>query len=305
MEFYHLRYFVAVAEALSFHRAAERLNMCQPPLSRQIRLLEEELGVRLLERSRGSRISLTDAGKTFLADARKMLGAPEAARQRAREAANGAHGQLVFASHSALVNPLLGDCLKAFRRRHPKVKVLFLDLDASEHPAALRTGRIDAGVTVSFDPEQNEYLQYLHLLDLRLFVGFSPEHPLAGAEGEIDIHELAGEVLLCPQAESSSCYAHCLKDLCTKANFKPVEIRQVEGMGNIVNMAIAGYGVAVLPSLANAEQDPSVVRSRPLKMPPVPLQLGLYSLRGNSSLALQNFLVVARRVLEQKGTQDK
>ena len=305
MEFYHLRYFVAVAESLSFHRAAERLNMCQPPLSRQIKLLEEELGVRLLERSRGSRISLTDAGKTFLADAKAMLAAPEAARERAREAANGTHGQLVFASHSALANPLLGGCLKAFRLRHPKVKVLFLDLDAAEHPAALRSGRIDAGVTVSFDPERNDHLQFLHLLDLQLFVGFSPEHRLAADAGEIDIHELDGEVLLCPQAESSSCYAHCLKDLCAKADFEPHEIREVEGMGNIVNMAIAGYGVAILPSLANAEQDPDVVRSRPLKMPSEPLQLGLYTLRKPSSLALQNFMVVARRVLEQNGEQAK
>ena len=304
MEFYHLRYFVAVGEALSFHRAAEHLNMCQPPLSRQIKVLEEELGVRLLERSRGSRMLLTDAGKTFLADAKKMLASPEVARHRAREAANGAHGQLVFASHSAWVNPLLGVCLKAFRRRHPRVKVSFLDLDASEHPAALRTHRIDAGVTMTFDPEQSEHLQFLHLLDVQLSVGFAPEHRLAGAKGEIDIHELTGEVLLCPQAESSSCYAQCLKELCLKTNFKPSEMRHVEGIGNIINMAIAGYGIAILPSLTDAEQDPTVVRSRPLKMPPQPLQLGLYTLHSTSSLALQNFLVVARRLLEQNGGAD-
>ena len=156
---------------------------------------------------------------------------------------------------------------------------------------------------MSFDPERNEHLQFLHLLDLQLFVGFPPEHRLARVEGEIDIHELDREVLLCPQAESSSCYAHCLKDLCAKSDFEPHEIREVEGTGNIVNMAIAGYGVAILPSLANAEQDLDVVRSRPLKMPNEPLQLGLYTLRKPSSLALQNFMVVARRVLAQHDKQ--
>ena len=301
MEFYHLRYFVAVGEVLSFHRAAERLNMCQPPLSRQIRLLEEELGVRLLERSRGSRISLTDAGKTFLVDAKRLLAAPEAARHRAREAANGTHGQLVLASRCAPALSMLGECLKAFRQRHPHVKVSFLDLDASEHPAALRVGRIDVGVTVSFEPEKNEPLQFLPLRDLRLVVGFSPEHPLAKAEGEIDVHELAGEVLLCPRPESSSCYAHCLRDLCARAEFQPHEVRQVEGTDNLVSMAIAGYGVAILPDLAHTAQDADVFRRRPLKMPLVPLQMGLYTLRKTSSLALQNFLVVVRRVLQPGG----
>ena len=205
---------------------------------------------------------------------------------------------MVFASHSAFANPLLGGCLKAFRLRHPKVKVLFLDLDASEHPAALRGGRIDAGITVSFEPEKNDYLDFLHLLNVQLVVGFPPEHRLAKAEGEIDIHELAGEVLLCPLAESSSCYAHCLQALCAKADFKPHEIRQVEGIGNIVNMTIAGYGAAILPDVATAEQDPRIVRSRPLKMPLKPLQLGLWTLRKTSSLALENFMVVARRVLQ-------
>ena len=301
MEFYHLRYFVAVGEALSFHRAAERLNMCQPPLSRQIRLLEEELGVRLLERSRGSRISLTDAGKTFLVDAKKLLAAPEAARHRAREAANGTHGQLVLASRCAPAIPVLGECLKAFRQRHPHVKVSFLDLDASEHPAALRAGRIDVGVTVSFEPGKNEPLQFLHLLDLRLTVGFSPDHRLAGAGGEINIHELAGEVLLCPRPESSSCYAQCLRDLCARAEFQPREVRQVEGTDNLLSMAMASYGVAILPDLSHVALDPGVFRWRPLGMPLVPLQLGLYTLRKPSSLALENFLVVVRRVLQPGG----
>ncbi len=136
MEFYHPRYFVAVAESLSFHRAAERLNMCQPPLSRQIRLLEAEIGARLFERSRGSRVSLTDAGKIFLTDAKKMLAAPEFARKRAREASIGTHGQLVLASQSAITIAVLGRCLRAFRQRHSKVKVSFLDLDTSEGVAS-------------------------------------------------------------------------------------------------------------------------------------------------------------------------
>ncbi len=299
MEFYHLRYFVAVAESLSFHRAAERLNMCQPPLSRQIRILEAEIGARLFERSRGSRVSLTDAGKIFLADAKKMLAAPEAARQRAREASNGTHGQLVLASQSAVTIAVLGRCLRAFRQRHAKVKVSFLDLNASEHPAALRAGRIDAGITLSFDPEKKENFEFVHLLDLQLAVVFPPEHRLAKEKGEIDIHELAEEVILCPHAENSSCYAVCLEELFAKADFEPHEVRQVDGMDNLVSMAIGGYGIAILPKLAHAELDPAMVRARPLKALHKPLQLGLCTLPRNPSLALQNFLVVVHRVLKQ------
>ena len=261
---------------MSFHRAAERLNMCQPPLGRQIRLLETEIGARLFERGRGSRVSLTDAGKIFLADAKKMLAAPEMARQRAREASNGTHGQLVLAFQSTITISVLGRCLRAFRQRHSKVS--FLDLNASAHPAALRAGRIDAGLTLSFDPEKKDNLEFLHLLDLQLVVVFPPEHRFAEGKGEIEIHELAEEVILCPHADNFSCYAVCLEELFAKASFAPREVRHVDGMDNLVSMAIGGYGVAILPKLAHAELDPAMVRARPSKELHKPLQLGLCTL---------------------------
>ena len=101
MDLRHLRSFVAVAEELSFRRAAERLHISQPPLSRQIQALEEELGLRLLERDRRSRIALTDAGHTFLADARLALSTVAAAPRRAQEAALGSRGRLNVANIAA------------------------------------------------------------------------------------------------------------------------------------------------------------------------------------------------------------
>src|SRR5271157_3372800 len=123
MDLRHLRSFVAVAEELSFRRAAERLHISQPPLSRQIQALEEELGLRLLERDRRSRIALTDAGQTFLADARLTLSTVAAAPQRAQEAARGSRGRLNVANIAAFSAGVLPRCLRAFREEFPEVEI--------------------------------------------------------------------------------------------------------------------------------------------------------------------------------------
>src|SRR5579872_6878625 len=121
MELRHLRYFVAVAEELSFRRASERLHLAQPPLSLQIKSLEEELGLRLFERSTRS-VKLTPAGKVFLDEARSVLIGAERAQQNARKAHQGLGGPLRIGMLAPAATPRLAKILSSFRQKFPDVQ---------------------------------------------------------------------------------------------------------------------------------------------------------------------------------------
>ena len=124
MELRHLRYFLAVAEELHFHRAATRLHISQPPLSQQIRALERELGVTLLERNR-RRVALTAAGEVFRDDARAILAAVERASERAQNIARGSLGTLSIGFvGSAMFSETLPDILREFRSSRPDVALV-------------------------------------------------------------------------------------------------------------------------------------------------------------------------------------
>ena len=137
MELRHLRYFVAVAEELHFHRAATRLHISQAPLSQQIRALERELGVALLARNR-RRVALTAAGEGFLEDARAILASVERATERARAIARGSQGTLSIGFvGSAMFSPTLPTMLRAFRAEHPDVELVLRELQTMAQLTAL------------------------------------------------------------------------------------------------------------------------------------------------------------------------
>src|SRR5204863_6825046 len=137
MEFRHLRYFVAVAEELHFGRAAARLHLSQPPLSQQIRTLEEELGLKLFSRDR-RRVELTHAGGVFLTDAKQILSQMEHAAQAARRADRGQIGPLVVACAPLAVQTVLPMILKTFRKEHPEVDLNVKESTASDMLDALQ-----------------------------------------------------------------------------------------------------------------------------------------------------------------------
>src|SRR5262249_54630806 len=145
MELRHLRYFVAVAEELSFRRAAEKLNLAQPPLSAQIKSLETELGVRLLERTTRS-VSLTHAGRVFLEEARSVLAASSQAERRAQDAAHGLVGTLRLGVVAPTANAWLAAILRRFRQRFPSVQLSVFDLTTPDQLRRLRENALDAAL---------------------------------------------------------------------------------------------------------------------------------------------------------------
>lgn len=145
MELRHLRYFVAVAETLNFHRAAERLHLAQPALSAQVKSLEEELGVTLLERTTRS-VNLTHAGRVFLDEARAVLASAEKAELWAKRAQQGVVGTLRLGMISPAANAWLASILRTFRAQFPGVQLSLFDLTSTEQLRRLRNGELDAGL---------------------------------------------------------------------------------------------------------------------------------------------------------------
>ena len=192
MELRHLRYFVAVAEELNFRRAAERLHIGQPPLSIQIRALEEEVGARLLERSK-RRVSLTEAGSRFLRRAREILAAAGEAVDEARQAARGELGSLRVGFTSSLpYTSILPDLLVAYRRRYPAVELQLKEMFTTDQLVAIAAGRLDVGLVRYVGGALPSGVSVRELGADPLCLVVNAAHPLANRES-VRFAELADE----------------------------------------------------------------------------------------------------------------
>ncbi len=298
MELRHLRYFVAVAEELSFRRAAQRLHLSQPTLTRQMQALEEELRVRLLERNRRRQVVLTAAGQSLLADAQQVLATVAAAGRRAQRAAGQERNQLNIATIAALSAAFLPGCLRAFRAEFPEVEVRLFELERAEQLAALREGRIHAGIFPCLGAALEPGLESQIVWTCPMLAVLPAGHPLAKRPKigghRLDIRALAGEVLVIPSPEGAPGYLERLNRICEAANFRPASLRPVDGADNVLGMVAAGYGVAILPEVLVGDASPMCV-TRPLRAPVPPLELKLIWLQATATASLQNFVVVARR----------
>ena len=305
MDLHHLRYFVAVAEELSFRRAAERLHLTRPPLTRQIMALEEEVGVRLLERGRRRAVSLTDAGHAFLAHAKGALQSVEAAGTHARRAARGTGGRLTVAGCALLAAPVLAVYLKEFHREFPEVEVSFTETTRAEELRAVREGRVHLAISANFGEELERCFASRVLATVPLFVVLPATHPLARRAGaHVDLTALGDEVLLCPPIESKPSYAECLGEICERTAFAPRGIRPVDGVENILGMVAAGYGVAILAQ-STANLPMPGCRVKRLRLPLPAYRLRMLWLREAGLPVLHSFLAVADRVALPKEARTK
>ncbi len=296
MELHHLRYFVAVAEELSFRRAADRLHISQPSLSRQIKALETELGVRLLERGRGSRLVFTDPGRTFLADARRVLRGLETAMQHAEAAARGEQGRLIIANYSAISSRVLPACLKKFRSLFPQVSVSIVEMDGVEELAAICDGRVHLGLFADFELQLPPELNSEALLEVPLLAVMPTEHPVARRTAqEIRLKSLATDVLLYQSSTHTPCYTRQLPAICQRAGVTPRAIHSVDGLENLLAMVAAGYGVAILPDVFGDTLRAGFCSKR-LLLPMPPYRLHGVWLRGADHPLRKNFLQVACQV---------
>lgn len=241
-----LECFTAVAETLSFTRAAQNLRLAQPPLSRHVRALEEKLGTRLFERS-GRRVALTPAGAVFHEETRGVLPRLLRAGEATRRFALGQTERLRLGFVSAVLGPELVQVLRTFREAHPKVQLAMRDAPPAEQLAALRRGELDGGFVGLAPREPAAGVRYVrwHREPLMAYVPFG--HPLA-ARPQLDLKDLSGEPMLAVSREAAPAFATFVSDACAAAGFRPRLALEAERAQAVATLVAAGMGIALLPA---------------------------------------------------------
>jgi DNA-binding transcriptional LysR family regulator len=284
MELRHLRYFAAVADGLNFRRAAERLRVAQPALSLQIRTLEEELGVRLFERTTRS-VKLTHAGRVFLDEAHAVLAAAHRAEHRARKANEGVVGTLRLGVIAPAMNAWLARILREFQRRFPGVQLSLFDLTSPEQIDKLRAGELDAGLLrppVGFPELEAQYVE-----ESEQVLALPTGHRLA-KKRRLEWRDFDGEALVQVQPSMQHGYYDAFLAACAKAGAKPRAAQYANDIETKLWLISAGFGIA--PTTATLSE----VKRPGLMFPPLPrglpkVQTILVWRRNDDSPVLVNF----------------
>jgi DNA-binding transcriptional LysR family regulator len=289
MELRHLRYFVTVADELHFGRAAARLGIAQPPLSRQIQNLEAELGFPLFDRSR-RRIELSSAGAVLLAHARTLLESVETAVREARRTHAGERGRVAVGYPSSLAYTGLVGLLRAFREEFPDVELTVRELSLAEQLEAIKSGALDVGFVRG--PLSDKALMAECVRREPLVVGLPADHPLAG-KGPLRLETLSSEPFVFFPRPRAPAFFDLLIALCQRAGFTP-RILQEAPQVDVLSLIAAGFGISILPASVREIRRGNVV-FRPLVGAPT-TELLLVWRAGDTSPSRQAFVAVVRRV---------
>lgn len=258
MDVQRLRSFVKLAECLSFSRAAEALNVSQPALSHQIRVLEEELDIRLFERTK-RRVMLTNAGAAYLEGVRGVLQLLETSAERARDAHFGLGGHLsVAAIGVAMIQPLPA-VVRAFRRRYPGRRI---SLSVLRHPDPFDAVRANsAQLAFAAEAPSAGDLEHEFLWSFPFRVILSADHPLARRD-EVCLHDLGGETLITPPQRGGLAGGDEALAVCRELAFTPASVREVPEVADveaIMGLVASGLGFGILPVSYEAFSLPSTV----------------------------------------------
>ena len=289
MELRRLRYFLTVAEELSFTRAAARLQMAQPPLSTQIQVLESELGTPLFDRSRRA-ITLTAAGRALVPEARRLLADAEQTARIVRHAADGTVGRLAVGFVPAAVNGVLPDILRRYRARYPGVVLSLSERSPDDLLRGLHEHRIEAAFL--FAPYRDEALRTRCVSTQRLVAALPERHPLA-ARDTVDVRALAeGPMILPTQHETPGLFSR-IRQLFDELDLQPnVVQRDVWMMQTIIGLVAAEMGAAIVPSsVAELRRDGVVYRR--LEQDVAPVEMTVAWRRDTGSAALAAFVQTA------------
>ena len=292
MDLRRLRYFVAVAEELSFRRAAERLRMAQPPLSTQIKQLEGALGVGLFDRT-GRGIRLTEAGSFLLGEARRLLAQVDQTVDLTRRVGHGRVGRLTVGFLPSIGHGVLPSVLREFRASFPEVDLQLRELNPDQQVQELHDKRIDVGFL--YLPLEDRALSIRPVFSETLVVALPEQHPLAD-EPDVPLHALSDEpFILPPQHRVPGCYSQIMK-ACHQAGFSPRAVQKdVWLMQTSVDLVAAGIGVALVAgSLRNLGRSGVVYKT--LRDLSPPLEIGVVWPRGEESPVLRSFLDVVGKV---------
>ena len=244
MELRHLRYFQAVAEELSFSRAAERLRVAQPALSRAVKELEEILGVELLARTKRT-VALTPAGAVLLSESRLLLQRLDEATRRVKRTAAGEEGELRLGYIGPPTQTFLGRMVKEFRRRFPRVTVVLEERTPERVWEMVARGRLNVGLTRPVLGHDTSGLHTLVLRQERLVAALPKGHPLA-KESALRWRQLAEEPLIILSRREGVSLHDAVLDACRGARFTPNLAHTPSLISTVLSYVEAGAGVGII-----------------------------------------------------------
>lgn len=246
MDLRHLKYFLAVAEELNIGRAAARLHISQPPLTRQIRALEEELGTELFTRT-AKGVELTQAGEMFKEEASNIRMLVEAAIDRVQRAGEGKLGRLDVAIYGSAIYDIIPKILQEFQRRLPGVHVVLQTMDKNEQIEALRQRRITVGFNRMTTPQPD--IGHELVATEKLFAALPDGHPLA-AQSSISFQSLAGHPLIVFPNVGRPNFIDRVLELCRQHGFDPDISQEVGDAVTGIALVARGFGITLIPESA-------------------------------------------------------
>jgi DNA-binding transcriptional LysR family regulator len=292
MELRHLRYFIAVAEKENVSRAALKLHVSQPALSRQVRDLEDELGFPLLQRSAKS-VRLTEAGRVFLIEARAVVQRVADGVAAARAVATGGRGEIHVGYAPSLTARILPPALRAFQAELPGMRVKLHDLATEEMLTGLRDGKLQLALLAKPDPARLRELRFQELARDSVRVALSLKHPLARRRS-VTLAVVAREPLIIYSRQEYPEYYEYLAALLSPATAKPRVAEEHDSVTSLIAAVEAGGGVALV-----AESVSCIAGSRlkltPLSPAPEPFIVGAAWFKTGLSSYAERFLEAAKQ----------
>lgn len=247
MELRHLRYFLVVGETLSFTKAAGKLRVAQPALSRQVQDLEDEIGVDLLKRSpRG--VTLTAEGKLFLEETRELLKRADDAVSRTRALARGEYGELHIGYSPSPTAEILPPALIAFQKATPVVKITLHDLAGDELSAGLVDGSLQLAVMVERLDEASLGISFEELQRYRFCVAMAPEHPFTRLKS-VSVAKVAAEPLVGFRRRDYSGYYRTLDKIFSPHNVRLRIAVECDSASSLITEVEVGRGIAIVSDI--------------------------------------------------------
>lgn len=293
MELRHIRYFIVLAEELNFSRAAQRLHIAQPPLSRQIKELENEIGAKLFNRSK-RHVELTPAGKVFLQKAYQILDQVEQARFNARLTAIGKEGELRI-SFTGAVQDLI-PVIRKYRKIHPQVGIILKHMNNKEQLKALNEKTID--IALISTPIESGNINVSPLKTLKFYVAFPENHPLLKKE-KLYLQDLANETFIMTPRSVGVLYYETFMSAFNKAHFTPNIAIQADDLHTVLALVADGIGITLTPS--PAEKVKGIVR-RDLEDVNLSLVGSIAWRKDNKSKILEDFLLFVNSLYDNEET---
>ena len=290
----HLRTFIVVAEELSFHKAAKRLNLTQPPVSLQIRHLEEELGTSLIERGGRKKMSLTSAGKILLEGARETLRVAERTTESVALFSEGKSGHLRIGHTDDFLHGLLPETLARYHAEFPGVRISLKQRPSARVTELLLNGELDLGFVCLPIPRLDTSIVMQALPSTAIVAIVPANHPLATRDS-IWLHELGEEQFYLLPTDMMSGFSSQVARLFAQAGISPLSIGTADTTSITAQIICNGFGVT-LASMSSIETEIRGVKILHLKDPEPALELGLIFTSGNRDLPLiKGFLAMLEK----------